>query len=627
MLFNSRILLLTTLLLLASFAAHASDASKLFERYRDATGGAAWDQARSLRLKGTLSAGGLEGRIETVLDLADGRSASHYALGPVEGGQGYDGQLAWNRDPGGEVAVLDAPEAVRRARSQAWLDAHGYWYPARHPAAIGVPARREENGRRFDVVEATPQEGDTVSLWFDGTTGLLARVDQKQERDLSVTRYDDYRVVDGLRLAFHSSNDTVDSTGRSEPRAHSEIHLVEVALNTPLADADFARPELRASSRIVNDAGVTRIPIELVNNHIYVNGRVDGKPARFIVDTGGVNMLTPAAAKKLGLEGAGKLAARGVGEETVDLALANAGEVRVGDAILEKPVFYVVDLGALTSIEGDSFDGLVGYELFSRFGVTIDYAGKQLTLAEPERFLSPQGAHAVTFDLADRIPIVQGTLDGIAVRLSIDTGSRVALSLHSPFVAEHDAVTRYQAAPEAVMGWGVGGPSRGRPARFGRLQLGDLAIDGVAGDLYTGSKGAFASADVSGNLGGGVLRRFTLAFDYPNRRLYLAPNARFGRPDDYDRSGLFLFAEGEALKVIDVAEASAAEHAGLKPEDRILSIDGEAASTRSLDQWRQRLRELPAGSKLAVRFERAGKPLRAALVLADRVPPISPVRR
>lgn len=619
MLAHSRIFLLSSLFLLASVAAHASDASRLFDRYKEATGGEAWEQARSLRLNGTLRAGGLEGRIETLVDLGGGRSASHYALGPVEGGQGYDGQLAWSRDPGGEVAVLDAPEAVRRTRSQAWLDAHGYWYPARLPAVIGAPARREENGRSFDVVEATPQGGDRVSLWFDAATGLLARVDQKQERDLSVTRYDDYRVVDGLRLAFHSSNDSIDSTGRSEPRAHSEVQIAEASLNAAFADADFARPELRASSRIANDAGVTRIPIELVNNHIYVNGLVDGKPARFIVDTGGVNMLTPAAAKKFGLEGAGKLAARGVGDETVDLALANAGEVRVGDAVLDKPVFYVVDLGALSSIEGETFDGLVGYELFSRFGVVIDYAGKQLTLAQPARFSPPQGAHAVGFDLADRIPIVQGTLDGVAVRLSIDTGSRVALTLHSPFVAEHDAATRYRAAPEAVMGWGVGGPSRGRPARFGTLRLGDLAIDGIAGDLYTGSKGAFASADISGNLGGGVLRRFTLAFDYPNRRLYLAPNARFGRADDYDRSGLFLFADGDALKVVDVAAASAGERAGLKPDDRIVSIDGESMAARSLDQWRQRLRELPAGSKLAIAYERGGTPAKATLVLADRI--------
>ena len=397
--------------------------------------------------------------------------------------------------------MLDAPEALRRARSQAWLDAHGYWYPQRLPAQIGAPVGREEGGRAFDVVEATPQGGEAVSLWFERATGLLARVDQKEERDISTTRYDDYREVERLRLPFHSSSDRTDTAGRTDPRAHAEVHITEFARNAPIADADFARPETRASSRIANDTGVSRVPIGLVNNHIYVDGLVDGKQARFIVDTGGVNMLTPAAAKKFGIDTAGKLAARGVGDETVDLAMANAGELRVGDAVLDNPVFYVVDLGSLAAIEGNTFDGLVGYELFSRFGVTIDYAGQELTLAVPERFTPPPGAHAIAFDLADRIPIVQGTLDGVDVRLSIDTGSRVSLTLHSPFVAEHDAVSRYQAAPEAVMGWGVGGPSRGRPARFGTLRLGDLDIEHIAGDLYTGNKGAFASADISGNLG------------------------------------------------------------------------------------------------------------------------------
>jgi hypothetical protein len=58
------------------------------------------------------------------------------------------------------------------------------------------------------------------------------------------------------------------------------------------------------------------------------------------------------------------------------------------------------------------------------------------------------------------------------------------------------------------------GGSRGRPARFGTLRLGDRDIDGIAGDLFIGNKGAFANPDWSGNLGGGVLRRFTLALDH-----------------------------------------------------------------------------------------------------------------
>jgi hypothetical protein len=620
MIVNSRIQLGAALLVLGMASAFADEASNLLDRYKSATGGDEWDHASSLHSSGALSAGGLGGRFDAVVDLKDGRSASHYVLGPVEGAQGYDGLKAWSRDPGGEVAVLDAPEAIRRARSQAWLDAHGYWYPKRLPARIGKPLRREQDGRVFDVVEATPEGGDAVSLWFDKATGLLARVDQKEDRDVSTTRFDDYRDVGPLRLPFHASNDRTDAAGRTDPRARTEIRFSEFRPNESVADTDFAQPQSRSSSRIANDAGLTRIPIKVINNHIYVDGFVDGKEARFIVDTGGVNLLTPAAAKKFGLEGAGKLAARGVGDESVDLALANAREVRVGDAVLEQPVFYVIDMGSLSAIEGETFDGLVGYEMFSRFGVTIDYAGNEMILSAPERFSPPQGAHSVPFDLAERIPIVRGKLDGIDVRLSIDTGSRVSLSMHSPFVATHGLVERYQAAPEAVMGWGVGGPSRGRPARFGTLSLGDLEIGKIAGDLYVGNKGAFASADTSGNLGGGVFRRFTLAFDYANRRLYLAPNARFDKPDDYDRSGLFLFADGDALKVADVAAASAATRAGLMSDDRIVSVNGEAVANRTLEQWRQRLRELPAGTRLTIAYVRGAESAEASLVLADRIP-------
>ncbi len=612
---------------LLPLAAAAEPATQVLARFKAASGGDRWDDTRSLQSHGSLKTGGLDGRFEALLDLATGRSASHYELGPVEGAEGYDGKAGWNRDPGGEVASLDAPEARRRARSQAWLDARGYWYPQRMAAKFGDAEPRELQGRHYLVIEATPEDGDPLVLWFDAQTGLLARTDQRVERDVSTTLLDDYREVDGLRLPFHMTSDLTDFSGHTDPRSHSEMQLTSVTRNVPVSDADFARPETTAVARIANASGVTRVPFELASNHIYVDGFVDGRKARFLVDTGGVNLLTPAAAKKFGLQGAGKLAARGVGEKSVDLAIAQAQEVRVGDAVLDKPVFYVVDLGSLAAVEGVEADGLVGYEMFSRFGVTIDYAKRELTLAAPAKFQVPDGAHAIPFEFADRIPIVDGTLDGLAVRLSIDTGSRVSLTLHSPFVREHDLVARYQPAPEAITGWGVGGPTRTRPARFATLRIGDLDIGGVAGDLFTGDKGAFSSSDQSGNIGGGLLRRFTVAFDYASRRMYLAPNAAFATADAFDRSGLFLLADGDGLKVADVAAGSAAAAIGLKVEDRILAIDSVPVASRTLEQWRQLLRESAAAAKIGIRFERNRKQQQATLVLADRIPPIAPMRR
>lgn len=622
-----RILVLALSLLAFAVAAscHAGDVVGVFARAKAASGGDRWDSLRSVREEGVLATGGMQGTIHSTTDLRDGRTSDRFRLGPVEGADGYDGRVAWEKDPGGEVATLDAPDALRRARSQAWLDAHGYWFPQRMPATYGELASKVLDGRRYDVVVATPQGGDPVTLWFDGTTGLLARVQRQHGSDTGTTVYDDYRLVDGVRIAFHAASDRTDAAGHTDPREHLDIRFERVVFDAAVADADFAVPAMAATARIDDPSGHTTIPFDLVNNHIYVDGRIDGKPARLLVDTGGSNLLTPAAAKKFGIAGTGKLAGSGVGDQKVDVSLGHAKEVRVGAAVLAKPVFLILDLGALPKVEGVAADGLVGYEMFRRFGVEIDYAHHRLVLSEPAKFTPPAGATAVPFTLADRIPVVAGSLDGVPMRISIDTGSRASITLHAPFARANHLAEKYRAAPNAVMGWGVGGPSRGRPARLGTLMLGQVRIDGLAGDLYTGDKGAFANPDLSANLGGGALRRFDVAFDYGRKLMYLAPDpARAGIPDAFDRSGLWLLADGDAFKVVDVADGSAAQRAGMKDGDRILTIGGEPIAAHGLADWRERLRTTPAGTRLAILFVRDDKEQAAELVLADRIPTTTP---
>ena len=609
--------------LLLAGAAHGEDAGAVFARYKAASGGAHWDAVHSLQSDGTLSAGGLKGTFHQTEDLLTGRSSDSYEIGPVDGADGFDGQRAWSRSPGGEVAVLDDPDAVRNARSDAWLNALAYWYPQRGHASYGNVETHEFDGKRYDVVEATPDGGNPVVLWFAADTGLLARSVRKMGGDTVTTSFDDYRAVDGVRVPFHVGDDATDAAGRTDPRNHHEVQFDRIATNVAIADSVFAVPAMAATARIDDPSGAASVPFDLVNNHIYVDGTVDGKPARFLVDTGGSNLLTPAAARKFGLASEGRMTANGAGENPTDLAFARGKQVRVGDATLANPVFYVIDLGDLPQIEGVPLDGLVGYEMFRRFDVRIDYAKKALTMFDPKRFVPPPGAAVLDFKLAGTIPEVSGTLDGVPVLLTVDTGSRDSLTMSSPFVRAHDLVAKYNAAPEAVTGWGVGGAARGRPARFGTLKLGALAIDGIAGDLFVGNKGAFTDPNVAGNLGGGVLHRFTVTFDYANRKIYLAPNAAFGKPDAFDRSGLWLFNDGDALKIVDVADRSAAQKAGLRLNDRIISIGDEAIGRRSLTQWRERLRTLPVGTDLAIRFMRDGKEQSVDLVLADRIPSVA----
>jgi len=145
----------------------------------------------------------------------------------------------------------------------------------------------------------------------------------------------------------------------------------------------------------------------------------------------------------------------------------------------------------------------------------------------------------------------------------------------------------------------------------------------VPGELYTGDKGAFANPDLAGNLGSGVLRKFIVTFDYDAKKMYLVPNSEYGKHDAVDRSGLVLALEGDALEVVALADDGPGKRAGLAVGDRLIRIEGEPTSARTLAAWRERFAELPAGSKLTlgVRGKRD-----VALVLADPIPDHSPVR-
>jgi predicted aspartyl protease len=601
--------------------APASDARAVFARYKAATGGAAWDAIKSVATEASVVAGGLTGKASSIAESQTGRIVTHFTLGPIAAANGFDGTHPWDQDPGGEVTAKDAPDAIEVARSEAWLNAVGYFRPDLLGAQASAPREDSDSAGHYLVIEATPAGGRLLRMWFDRDSGLLLRTAMAHEGKTTTTTYSDYRQEGDVRIPFHMAEDSADGAGHVDAREHAETTLTRVAFNPPYDDTTFAVPQMAPGAEISDPTGITRVPFQLLNNHIYVDGKINGKPVHLLVDTGGANILTPAAADRLGIPHEGKLAAGGVGDTQVDMSFARVDEVNVGFAYLPHTVFYVMDLPNWKSLEGTDADGLVGFEMFRRFRVTVDYATHVLTMARADKFVAPSGAHVVPFELAERIPIVTGKLDGIDVRVSVDTGSRSSLTLHEPFAREHDLAKRYGAAPETVTGWGVGGAAKARPARFGTLEVGDLTIKDLAGDISTGKTGAFSTSELSANLGGGILKRFTVTFDYDGRKMYLVPNADFGKPDPFDRSGTWILGDGDAMKIVAIAPGGAAEKAGLKEGDRLVSIGGKPASSKTVGEWRARFRDQAAGTRIPLEVAvEGGKPRKASLTLADAIP-------
>jgi hypothetical protein len=320
----------------------------------------------------------------------------------------------------------------------------------------------------------------------------------------------------------------------------------------------------------------------LLNNHLFVEGRMDGKgPLHLLFDTGGANILTPETAKRLGLEAQG----RGVGEASEDVK-----ELKLGDVLLRDQMFSVYPLSSLAAVEGVEVDGVVGYEVLKRFVARIDYAGGVITLILPAAFQSPPGAAGVPFTFDDQTPQMAGEIDGIPGRFTLDTGSRTSLTINRPFAEEHRLAAKYGAKLEALNGWGVGGGVRSLIARAKVLKLGSVEVPGPVIDLAQSQKGVFANRYLAGNVGGGVLRRFTVTFDYGKQIVYLEPNGNFGRRDEYDKVGMWLNRKGEAFEVMDVIAGSPAAAAGLKVGDTVLAVDGKSAKELLFPDLRTRLK-------------------------------------
>jgi len=293
--------------------------------------------------------------------------------------------------------------------------------------------------------------------------------------------------------------------------------------------------------------------------------------------------------------------------------------LRVGDATLSHQVFAVYPMESFSAVEGIPINGLIGYEVFRRFVVRVDYEHHLITLTTPSAFTYEGEGTVVPFQFNEHIPQVDGAIDGIEGKLDIDTGSRASLTLLAPFVEKHDLASHYGAKLEAVTGWGVGGAARGLVTRAKVLRLGKVEVHGPVTELSLQKKGAFINPYVAGNVGAGVLKRFNITFDYAHQQLIFERNANYDKADVFDRSGMWLNQPEKAFEVMDVIAGGPAAIAGIKVGDKILAIDGRAADQLSLPAVREEFKSEPPGTKLRLTLQSGGEKRDVDLVLKDLV--------
>jgi Aspartyl protease/PDZ domain len=364
----------------------------------------------------------------------------------------------------------------------------------------------------------------------------------------------------------------------------------------------------------------TTIPYRAIDNRVIISCRVDGHgPYSFILDTGAQFSITPGVARELRLKTtpAGRLS--GAGNATQTFSTTRVPSLALGGFKFANMRAVVIDLSEVKNNIGfPQLDGTIGSETLVRFRTKIDPDRKRVTFSRAPLPV-PANATRIPFTIQDGIITVPGTIDGIAGRILIDTGDRSSLTLFGPFARRYDFYHRYHALRNALTGFGLGGPIYGDVFRLRSLHVLGANLGGVVARASRQHGGIFATGTEAGSIGGGVLRRFEVVYDYPGGALEVWPSNAAPGPDPYDRAGMWLSRSGRAVVVRDVSPGGPAAAGGIVAGDTILALNGRYLRDALLPDVRAQLATLPTGTTVRLIVRSDGTTKNLPVKLRDRV--------
>jgi predicted aspartyl protease len=293
-----------------------------------------------------------------------------------------------------------------------------------------------------------------------------------------------------------------------------------------VAVATLIVPVTLAPGPAGSPAPIAVIPFRWTPGQIEVQVSVNGDaPAWFILDTGAeFSILDEPLVNRLGLTTRARLGRR----------FASGVSLRLGTIELHDQDVMVFALENFHR-QRRSIVGVLGYDLFRRYVVSIDYAARTLAFHEPATYGALASASSIPIAFAGRLGTVPVTItlaDSTPIQATVilDTGASQTLILRHPFAESHGLLQRAARHPATRAG-----SLETTTVTFARLPvrqltLGDFSFLGPVLRLYLSADGAGGSTETDGALGNEVLRRFTATFDYSRGRLYLKANSSIDEP-------------------------------------------------------------------------------------------------
>lgn len=323
---------------------------------------------------------------------------------------------------------------------------------------------------------------------------------------------------------------------------------------------------------------LTKIPfMQLTGGIVIVQGKFANFPdtLNFILDTGSSGIsLDSTTADYLGLKPTPTdRTIRGIAAIRKVSFLFNQ-QLRLPGLTIDSLDFHINDYSILTAVYGERIDGIIGYSVFSRYIVKLDYDSFKVSFCTNGPIRYPRGGYLLKPAINQLVAQSARVRDveTVGSRFLYDMGAGVCMLLTKDFIDDSDFLDKKK-KHFIKEGEGLGGKLDMELTVIKEVKVGPFRFRNVPVYIFKDEFNVTNYPYMGGLLGNDIMRRFNVILNYARGDIYIVPNTRYGESFDYSYSGIELYLINGLIIIGDVAKGSPAEASGLKEGDEVIAVN------------------------------------------------------
>ena len=268
--------------------------------------------------------------------------------------------------------------------------------------------------------------------------------------------------------------------------------------------------------------------------------------------------------------------------------------------------FYINDYDILSSAYGEKIDGVIGYSLFSRYIIKINFDSLLIEVYLPGSLKYPLHGFLL-HPLFTALPIQPLTIKDaktITANFYFDTGAGLCFLMSKQF-EEDSIVLKKSRKPVSIQVQGFGGKKQMLLTIIKEVKLGPYRFRKVPANVLDDEYNATSYPFLGGLIGSDILRRFNMIINYPKREIHLLPNSHYRDEFDYSYTGMNMFYIDGRIVADDVIKGSPADKGGLQQGDIIIAVNSNFSN--DIGSYKNLMQV--SGEKITLVVSRNGVPL------------------